>query len=109
MLRLRLAVLATLMALAAPWVAPCLTAAPSGHAQMPCCKAKAGGPSVRPCCTPANQQPLAPAQTAANTAAAGAASAIAPVPVPAFLSRMHIPAAPIVPLQIQLRSTVLLI
>jgi hypothetical protein len=110
MVRLRLAALAILMALTAPWLAPCVASAPAGQPQMPCCKAAAGGgPVVRPCCTPADRQPLAPAQTAANTAAASAAVAIVPVPVPAFVPRVHVPAAPIVLRQLQLRSTILLI
>ena len=111
MLRLRLAVLAILVALTAPWMSPCLAAAPAGPAHMPCCKAAAAGrPAVRPCCTPVDQQPLAPLRTAAaNTAAAAAASAIAAAPVPAFVPHARIATAPMVPVQLQLRSTVLLI
>lgn len=66
-LRIRLAVVVTLAALIAPWMAPCLMAGPADHAAMPCCHQTGPvGPAARPCCTSEGQQPAPPAPSAAS-------------------------------------------
>ena len=110
MLRVRLTVLVTLAALLAPWVAPCLASAPVGHAQMPCCRTAGDGvPTARPCCTPADPQPLAPTQTAASSTGAVPCPSFTAMPATISVARVHLVAARLAPLPLQLRSTVLLI
>src|SRR5215831_4785843 len=86
MLRARVIVAATIVALLAPWAAPCLMAAPAEHAQMPCCGASHdGGPAVRACCAASDSQPAVPpawTATALPALAAAVAPLVAPVPVP---------------------------
>lgn len=87
-LRIRVAVFVTFVALLAPWVVPCLSPAPGSHTAMPCChRTDPAGPAARPCCTPEGQQPAVP------TAQTAAAVHVQPVPVhlPAVLTTIAQP------------------
>ena len=69
MVKTRLVLLVTIAALVAPWVAPCLAAAPVDHAAMPCCRSsEPDEPAARPCCAPAGEAPAVPASSAASLA-----------------------------------------
>jgi hypothetical protein len=88
MVRTRLVLLVTLAALVAPWVAPCLAAAPSGHAAMACChRQDPGGPVARACCVPADREPGVPPSAAPSLSLAAMSSALAWAPAPAVSPR----------------------
>jgi hypothetical protein len=66
MARRQLVLLVTIASLLAPWVVPCLAAAPAGHAGMPCChRSQSSLPAARACCAPADGQPAVPGSAGA--------------------------------------------
>ena len=81
----RLVLFVTVAALVAPWLAPCLMAAPTGHAAMACCHAsETPMPAARPCCVLDAGQPGAPAPSPASSTVA-VMSPLA-LPLPAILT-----------------------
>ena len=111
MVRTRLVLLVTIAALLAPWVTPCLAAAPDGHAAMPCCRrAQPGTPVARPCCEPAGTNPAAPPSAAPSLLlAAQMPAVVAPVVSLARPQRLDTTLAAALPRALRLRSAVLLI
>jgi len=110
MARTRLVLFATLAALMAPWVAPCLMAAPGAHGRMPCCAAHDDASSVRACCVPADGQPAGPAS--ADTRLAPPDQGAVRISTFASLTAGRLlpePRMPVLPLTLRARSRILLI
>ena len=108
MVRVRLILVVTMAALLAPSLAPCLLAAPSGHATMPCCHASSGGgPAMWPCCAAGDEPAAAPPQSVSLLPQVIDLPAVAIALRP--LARVVACAAPPAGAQPRLRSTVLLI
>jgi hypothetical protein len=109
---MRLVLVVTIAALLAPWVAPCLTDAPAGHAAMPCCRANHNdAPVARPCCGPARDETSTPPSADASRLQPGQVMAVvaAPASPVAASARIDLPRTIVPPIAARLRSTVLLI
>ena len=111
MARRRLVLLVTLAALVAPWVAPCLAAAPANHAAMACCHPGApSAPVAGPCCAPADGQPAVPTSDAVRLSQMAAPVVLAWTTAPvALVSPVHSPSKPLLSIQPRLLFRVLLI
>jgi hypothetical protein len=110
MVRLRLILFVTIAALVAPALAPCLMAAPDGHASMPCCRALHRGTVARPCCGSDGEGTSTPPSAGASRLYAPGPLAAAVVPAePIAATRIDAHPRPISSLTARLRSTVLLI
>jgi hypothetical protein len=111
MVRTRLVLLVTIAALVAPWVAPCLAAAPADHSTMPCCRSEEPtAPAARPCCAPTDDAPALPSSSSGTVANLPApvpiASTFALPPIP-FTS--HVQPKPLLSIQPRVLFGVLLI
>lgn len=111
MTRIRWTAVALLVALVAPWAAPCLAAAPSDET-MPCCTRPApdAPPIVRPCCAATDQQPVTSGR-ALVAAIQGLTSTVgaAPFAHAVVSAPIHSPGLGVRSLDARLRSTILLI
>jgi hypothetical protein len=112
MVRTRLVFIVTIAALLAPWIAPCLAGAPTGHAAMPCCrKASDGAPVARPCCGPARDDTSTPPSSDATRLQPAQVMAVVDAAASPLAASPRADLFPTVVRQIAapLRSTVLLI